>query len=131
MIGAPGINNFNKLKTTFFYSNIPKDNPELGYDDWIGGISFKTLKKIFNDVVKRLNPDESNVKHSNPDKSNENKKGENGTEIDRKSILNVGELRNHIFEEMKINQLLEIAHAAELANNTDIAVLNRINVTQG
>lgn len=52
-----------------------------------------------------------------------------GSDEEEESILNIGELRIAMFGYMKINQLLQTAHAAEKGGNRYIAVSNRIEAT--
>lgn len=92
---------------------------------FIGGVSRKTLQTIFTDAVKK----------SFSAELKKNKKIENGTKIDdtaddRNSILNIQELQDMIFSYMEKNQQLQMAHAAEMGGNRNIAVPKRIEFTE-
>lgn len=84
---------------------------------FIGGIPFKTLQKIFIDIVK----------DSNPAVSNENN-DETGSEIDRYIIWKIEELQYKIIGHTQIGQLLKTAQAAADSGNLNWAVLNHMAV---
>lgn len=106
-------------KLYFVFSNKPNKNPKLESADliFIGGIPLKTLENIFIDVVKSSNSAKSNKK---------NGKVEEETELDRVNIRNS---KTDTFAHLKINQLLQKAHDAEMIGDLKIAVANRLAAT--